>query len=290
MQIPLPRIPGADAAGVVKEVGRSVKNLKRGQRVLLMPQTSCGHCEFCGAGDASMCIEWQIFGEHCDGTYAQAIAAPAHCAVPIPDSMSFEIAAAAPLTFLTAWRLTVTRGRLRPGETVLIHGVGAGVGTACLQIARMTGARTIVTASTDEKLEKARKLGADFAINYAKEDWAKRVREITAKRGVDLVVDYIGKETWNKSLMSLRRGGRLTTCGATSGHDPAEDLRHIFYRQLEIIGCTMGSPKEFADAMRCLFQGKLAPVIDSTFPLKDAAAAHRRIESRLSFGKVVLTT
>jgi NADPH:quinone reductase-like Zn-dependent oxidoreductase len=288
MKIPLPRIPGADAAGVVREVGPAVTAVAPGQRVLLVPQDSCGQCEFCGGGDASMCREWGIWGEHGDGTYAERIAVPAHCLWPIPDALSFEAAAAAPLALLTAWRLVVTRGRLRPGEDVLIHGVGAGVGTFCLQLAKLAGARAIVTASSDEKLEKARRLGADVAINYAREDWPRRVREATSKRGVDLVVDYIGKETWAKSLASLRRGGRLVTCGATTGYDPVEDLRQIFYRQLEVIGCTMGSLKEFSDAMRCLFAGRIAPVVDAVLPLADAAGAHRRIESRQVFGKVVL--
>jgi len=247
-------------------------------------------CESCGDGNNSMCRDWEIFGEHCDGTYAQFIAAPAHAVMPIPDGIDFVTAAAPGLTFLTAWRLTVTRGRLRAGEDVLIHGVGAGVGTVCLQIAKMVGARAIVTASSDEKLEKAKALGADVCINYAKDDWPKKIREVTAKRGVDLVVDYIGKETWSKSLMALRRGGRLTTCGATTGYDPVEDIRQIFYRQLEIIGCTMGSNKEFHDVMRCFFQGRLKPVIDSVLPLKDAAEAHARIESRKVFGKVMLAT
>ena len=290
VKIPLPRIPGADAAGVLKSVGRNVTALKPGQRVLLWPQTSCGQCESCGDGNNSMCRDWEIFGEHCDGTYAQFIAAPAHAVMPIPDGIDFVTAAAPGLTFLTAWRLTVTRGRLRAGEDVLIHGVGAGVGTVCLQIAKMVGARAIVTASSDEKLEKAKALGADVCINYAKDDWPKKIREVTAKRGVDLVVDYIGKETWSKSLMALRRGGRLTTCGATTGYDPVEDIRQIFYRQLEIIGCTMGSNKEFHDVMRCFFQGRLKPVIDSVLPLKDAAEAHARIESRKVFGKVMLAT
>lgn len=286
--IPFPRIPGADAAGVLHQVGSRVRHLQSGQRVLLCPQTSCGQCEFCAGGDGSMCRDWAIWGEHRDGTYAQFIAAPAHAIVPIPDSMSFETAAAGGLVYLTAWRLTVTRGRLRPGEDVLIHGVGAGVGVACLQLARMIGARTIVTASSDAKLEKARALGADVTINYAKDDWLRRVREVTGRRGVDLVVDYIGKETWARSLAALRKGGRLTTCGATTGYDPVEDLRHIFYRQLEILGCTMGSMKEFGDVMRCVLRGTLSPVIDRVYDLQQAPEAHRRIHARDVFGKLVL--
>jgi len=287
--IPFPRIPGADAAGVVREVGAGVTNVTPGQRVLLNPHTSCGRCDACSAGNMSMCLSYAIWGEHTDGTYAQRIAVPAHCAIPIPDALPFDVAAAAPLVFVTSWRMLLVRGRLRAGEDVLIHSVGAGVGTTCLAMAKMTGARVIATASTDEKCEKAKALGADIVLNSTREDVAKRVREITAKRGVDVVVDYIGKDTWGKSLLCLKRGGRLVTCGATTGFDPPEDLRHIFFRQLEIHGSTMGNNDDLMAALRCLFQGRLRPVIDSTFPLAAAADAHRKIEARATFGKVILT-
>src|SRR5262245_60046170 len=244
LPIPLPRIPGADASGVIRETGAGVTAVKRGQRVLVNPHTSCGTCEFCTGGNMSMCLQYGIWGEHSDGTYCERIAVPASCAIPIPDALSFELAAAAPLVFVTSWRMLIVRGRLRAGEDVLIHSVGAGIGVTCLAFAKMTGARVIATASTDEKCARAKALGADVVINHAKEDVARRVREITAKRGVDVVVDYIGKETWGKSLLCARRGGRIVTCGATTGHDPAEDLRHIFFRQLEIHGSTMGSNED----------------------------------------------
>jgi NADPH:quinone reductase-like Zn-dependent oxidoreductase len=289
IMVPLPRIPGADAAGYVHEVGEGVTHVTPRQRVLLNPHTSCGACEACSAGNMSMCLSYGIWGEHSDGTYAQFMAVPARCAIPIPDALPFDVAAAAPLVFVTSWRMLIVRGRLRAGEDVLIHSVGAGVGTTCLAMAKMTGARVIATASTDEKCAKAKALGADVVLNSKSDDVVKRVREVTAKRGVDVVVDYIGKETWNKSLLCLKRGGRLVTCGATTGFDPTEDLRHIFYRQLEIHGSTMGNNDDLMSALRCLFQGRLRPVIDSTFSLEAAAEAHRKIESRATFGKVILT-
>jgi NADPH:quinone reductase-like Zn-dependent oxidoreductase len=277
--IAYPRILGCDAAGIVRETG---------QRVLVNPATSCGTCEFCASGEKPLCRDYTIRGEHEDGTDAQLLCVPRANVIAIPDALSFEIAAAAPLVYLTAWRLVITRGRLQPSEDVLIWSAGAGVGTACLQLARRAGARVIATASTDEKAAKLKDLGADLVLNHAREDVVKRVREITGKRGVDLVVDYIGKETWTRSLACLRRGGRLVTCGATSGHDPAEDLRHVFYRQLEIIGCTMGNDKELEDVLRLVFRGEVRPVIDSVLPMKDGAEAHRRLESRQAFGKIVL--
>jgi NADPH:quinone reductase-like Zn-dependent oxidoreductase len=287
--IGLPRIPGADAAGIIRSVGPGVSELQPGQRVLLNPATACGVCEYCGQGDMSLCLDYKIRGEHEDGVQCGLVAASAHAALPIPDALSFESAAAAPLVFHTSWRLMVTRGQVKAGDWVLIHGAGAGIGTTCLQIARLSGARVIATASTNEKCQKALALGAEVVVNSTREDVVKRVREATGKRGADIVVDYVGKATWNQSLVCAKRGGRIVTCGATTGYDPAEDLRHIFFRQLQVIGCTMGNNAEFAAAMRCLFQGKLTPVIDSVLPLRDAAEGHRRIEARQVFGKIVLT-
>ena len=279
-EIPLPHIPGCDAAGVVRETGA---------RVLLNPGSGCGSCEFCAAGNESMCVRYRIFGEHREGCYTELLAVPAENAIPIPDSMSFEEAASIPLVLLTAWRMLITRGRLRPGEDILILGAGAGVGTMCVQIAKLTGARVIATGGTEEKCDRLGELGADIVINYAKQDFAREVRKITQKRGVDVVVDYVGKDTWAGSLACVRRGGRLVTCGATTGHDPAEDLRHIFSRQLEVIGSTMGSRRELMEALRRVFAGKIKAVVDRVMPMSEAAEAHRRIESRGVFGKLVLT-
>ena len=276
-----PIILGSDAAGIVRETGR---------RALLNPATSCGSCEFCSSGEKPLCLKFAIYGEHVNGAQAQRICVPAENLIPFPDTISFEEAAAAPLVYTTAWRMLITRGRLAPSEDVLIWSAGAGVGIACLQIARLAGARVIATASSDEKCARLKDLGADFVLNHAREDVVRRLRELTSKRGVDVVVDYIGKDTWARSVQCVRRGGRIVTCGATSGYDPAEDLRQIFYRQIEIIGCTMGNNKETLDALRPIFEGRIRPVIDSVLPLSDVAAAHDRIERRAACGKIILKT
>jgi NADPH:quinone reductase-like Zn-dependent oxidoreductase len=272
---------GSDAAGIVRETGK---------RVLLNPATSCGTCEFCASGEKPLCPGYRVFGEHRDGTQAQVLCVPAANLIPIPDALGFVDAAAAPLVFLTAWRMLFTRGRLRPAEDVLVWGGAAGVGTACIQFAKLAGARVFATASSDSKAARLRTLGADVVLDPAREDVPKRLRELTGKRGMDLVVDYVGKDTWDRSLRCARRGGRIVTCGATSGHDPVEDLRQIFYRQLEIIGCTMGNDKELGDALKPLFDGRLRPAVDRVLPLAGAAEAHRLLETRSACGKIVLET
>ena len=288
MEIPLPHIPGSDAAGVVSAVGDGVEESAPGDRVLINPTLSCGKCEFCVRGDASMCRSFRIIGEHLKGTCCEKLVVPEENVIKIPDGITFEEAAAVPLVFVTSWRMLITRGRLRAGENVLILGAAAGVGTACIQIAKATGARVFAAAGTDEKLELCKKLGADVLINYSKEDFSKRVRKETGNRGVDVCVDYVGKDTWVKSLKCLATGGRLLTCGATTGHDPATDLRHIFFRQLEVIGSTMGSKDELLAALKLIFAGKMRPVIGKIFELPDTADAHRLMESRNVLGKVVI--
>jgi NADPH:quinone reductase-like Zn-dependent oxidoreductase len=288
VRIPLPHIPGCDAAGVVSEVGPGVTGLAPGDRVLMNPSISCGRCEFCQRGDVTMCTSYRLVGEHTSGTCCEQIVLPAENAVRFPDSMSFEDAASLPLVFVTAWRMLITRGRLRAGEDVLIHGASAGVGIACIQIARVAGARVFAAASTDEKVELCRSLGADVLIHTGKEDVARRVRELTARRGVDVVVDYVGKTTWHQSLQCLSRGGRLVTCGATTGYNPEEDLRHIFYRQLEIIGSTMGSLNELLAPLKLIFEGRMRPVVSTVYPLAATAEAHRAMEARKSLGKIVI--
>ena len=286
--IPLPHIPGCDAAGVVREVGDGVSNVKVGDRVLMNPSIVCGKCEFCLRGDATLCIHYQLVGETMSGTCCEQIVIPAENAIPIPDSMSFVDAASVPLVFTTAWRMLITRGRLRAGEDVLILGATAGVGIACIQIAKVAGARVFAAASSVEKLNLAKQLGADVLIDYAKEDFAKRIREETGKRGVDVVVDYVGKDTWVKSLRSLSRGGRLVTCGATTGYNPEEDLRHIFFRQLEVIGSTMGSKNELMAPLKLIWAGRMKPVVGATYALRDTADAHRAMEARRVLGKIVI--
>lgn len=289
VKVALPRIPGCDGAGVVHEVGSNVSDLRAGDRVALNPAASCGVCEFCQSGEKPLCVKYAIWGEHVDGTYCEFMAVPKHIPMKIPDGMTFEQAAAAPLSALTAWRMLISRGRLRASEDVLIWSAGAGVGIFAVQIAKLAGARVIATASTDEKCEKLKSLGADVVYNHAGEDVPKRVRELTNKRGVDLVVDYIGKETFPKSILVMRRGGRFVTCGATSGYEAPLPFGHLFYRQLELIGCTMGNDKELFDAMRLVYAGKIRPVIDRVLPVESAAEAHRAIEARQVFGKVILS-
>jgi len=285
---PFPLIPGCDAAGIIRAIGDRVSNLPVGTRVTINPGISCGRCEFCAAGFGSQCHRFVMVGENRQGSYAQFLAVPAHIVLPIPDHLTFEDAAAAPLVTLTAWSMLINKGQLRPGEDVLILGVGAGVGTAALQIAKMTGCRVFAAASTDAKLERAKALGADFLINYANEEFDKKIRQLTDRRGVDVVVDYIGTETWVRSLRSARKGGRILTCGATTGFDPKTDLRQIFFRQLQVIGSTMGSHRDFLDAMHAVFRGQVKPVIDRVLPLSEAGRGHEAIERREVFGKVVL--
>jgi NADPH:quinone reductase-like Zn-dependent oxidoreductase len=289
VKVLMPKIIGSDASGVIRQIGPDVTNLRVGQRVTINPGISCGHCEFCAAGFGSQCVSYAMVGENTDGAYAQLLKVPAHIVLPIPDSFSFEEAAAAPLVFLTAWSMMISKGNIRPGEDVLILGAGAGVGTAAIQIAKMTGCRVFATASSQEKLERATQLGADFVINYKTEEFDKKIRDLTDRRGVDVVVDYIGADTWVRSLRSARRGGRVLTCGATTGFAPQTDLRQIFFRQVQVLGSTMGSHREFLDVMKCVFRGQLKPVIDRVLPLSEAAKGHELIEQRAIFGKIVLT-
>jgi NADPH:quinone reductase-like Zn-dependent oxidoreductase len=288
VKVPMPKIVGSDAAGIIRELGTGVSGLTVGQRVTINPGISCGHCEFCAAGFGSQCVSYSMVGESRDGAYAQLISVPAHIVLPIPDALSFEDAAAAPLVFLTAWSMMVGKGNIRPGEDVLILGAGAGVGTAAIQIAKMAGCRVFVTASSEEKLRRAKDLGADFLINYSTNEFDKSIRDLTNRRGVDVVVDYVGADTWVRSLRSARRGGRVLTCGATTGFAPQTDLRQIFFRQVQVIGSTMGSQREFLDVMKCVFRGQLKPVIDRVLPLSEARKGHELIEQRAVFGKIVL--
>jgi NADPH:quinone reductase-like Zn-dependent oxidoreductase len=286
--VTLPHIPGSDAAGVVAVLGDGAAGVSVGDRVLVNPTLSCGHCEHCLRDEPSMCRSFKILGEQVKGACCERIAVPAGNVIPIPDSFSFVDAAAIPLVFVTAWRMLITRGRLRAGETVLILGAAAGVGTACIQIAKISGARVIACAAGSEKLDLCAELGADVLVDYSKEDFVKRSRDETGKRGVDVCVDYVGKDTWPKSLRSLATGGRLLTCGAASGHEAVTDLRHVFFRQLEVIGSTMGSKSELLAALKLILDGRMRPVVGKVVDLPDTAEAHRLMESRRVLGKVVI--
>jgi NADPH:quinone reductase-like Zn-dependent oxidoreductase len=284
----MPHILGADGAGVVVEVGSKVRHLKPGEAVCLYPPTGCGQCEFCLGGNDWMCIRLRVLGERMEGTYAEFVRLPAENCFAIPAGYSFEEAAAFPLVFVTLWHMLITNGKLQPGETVLIIGIGGGVASASLQVAKKLGARVIVTSSSDEKLARAEKLGADFTINHRKQDFADAVNQLTQQRGVDMVVDCVGGEVWRKSLASLARGGRLVTCGATAGGQPDDDIAAIFSKHLKIYGSTLGSREEFRQLVNFLTIAQIKPIIDSVFPLRDAAAAQHRVETAQQFGKVVL--
>ncbi|MFQ6116934.1 MAG: zinc-binding dehydrogenase [Candidatus Bipolaricaulia bacterium] len=286
--ISLPHISGSDVAGVVERVGERVEEVELGQRVIANPNLSCGRCEYCLQGEDSLCVHYKILGEQVDGGYAELVKIPGENVIPLPDHVGFEEAAAAPLVFMTAWRMLISRARLRPGEDILILGAGGGVATAAIQIAKLVGARVFATASTEEKLEKAKEIGADEVINYREVEFDREIRGLTARRGVDVVFDSVGAETWLRSLRSLAKNGRLVTCGATTGPNPQTDIRYIFWNQLRIIGSTMGSTKELLDVLKLLWAGKLKPVIHKVMPLQEAAEAQRLLEERRAFGKIVL--
>lgn len=288
IQMRMPHILGADGAGTAVEVGDKVANVKVGDPVCLYPPSGCSECEFCRTDRDYMCIRLRVLGERLEGTYAEYVKIPAANCFPIPAGYSFEEAAAMPLVFITLWRMVITNAELKPGESVLIIGIGGGVASATLQIAKQIGARVIVTSGSDEKLARARNLGAHHGINHSKEDFVSVVKKLTANRGVDVVVDCVGGEVWRQSLASLSRGGRLVTCGATAGGQPIDDIAAIFSKQLKIYGSTLGSRDEFRQLLSFLTVSKIKPIIDSVFPLRDAALAQQRVETAQQFGKVVL--
>lgn len=288
VQIPLPHILGDDIAGVVREAGELVNWIKPGDEVMLHPGVSCGHCQMCLSGQDNFCAEYDIIGYRRDGGYAQLVAVPGVNVIPKPQNISWEEAAALPLVTLTAWHMLITRAHLQPGEDVLVQAAGSGVGSLAIQIAKLRGARVITTASSDEKLAKARALGADEVINYTRADWPKEVKRLTERRGVDVVFEHTGAETWSGSIASLKSGGRLVTCGATSGFDAHNDLRQIFYRQLTILGSFMGAKAELLEAMKFVASGAIRAVVDQSMALADARRAHELIEERAQFGKLVL--
>src|SRR6266403_4021183 len=286
--IPLPHIPGSDIAGEVAKVGVEVKRVSVGQRVLLAPGVSCGRCAACLAGQDNKCREFSNLGYILDGGCAEFVRCPEVNCFPYPENLSFEEAAAVPLVFQTAWHMLVGRAQLAPGEDVLVLGAGSGVGSAAIQIAKFFGARVIATAGSDEKLTKARELGADHTINHKSQKIRDEVRRITNKRGVDVVFEHVGTATWDDCLASLAPAGRLVTCGATTGYDAKIDLRFLFSRQLSLLGSYMGVKSELHTIMKLVAASRLKPVVDRTFPLAEAAAAHAYLESAQQFGKVVL--
>ena len=286
--IPMPHILGGDGAGVIFDVGGEVSNVRPGDAVCLYLFSGCGQCEFCLSHRDFMCVYVRALGERLDGTYAEYVRLPAENCFPIPAGMSFAEAAAFPLVFVTVWRMLITNARLKPGETILIIGIGGGVAGAALQVAKKIGANVIVTSGSDEKLELAKKYGAAHTINHREKDFAQEVRALTENRGVDVVLDCVAGEVWQKSLAALARGGRLVTCGATAGGSPETDLTPIFTKHLQIFGSTLGSRDEFRHLLSFMAVAEIKPIIDQVFPLSEAAAAQRRMEEAKQFGKIVL--
>ena len=288
IEIPLPHILGNDIAGVVREVGDLVAWAKPGDEVMVQPGVSCGHCAACLSGQDNLCREYDMLGYRRNGGYAELVAVPGANLIAKPAELNWAEAAALPLVTVTAWHMLVTRANVQPGEDVLVHAAGSGVGSIAIQIAKLRGARVLTTASTDDKLAKARELGADETINYSRDDWPKEVKRLTERRGVDVVVEHTGAATWPGSIAALKNNGRLVTCGATSGFDARTDLRQVFYRHLTLLGSFMGSKAELLEAMKFVEQGKIRAVVDRVFPLSEARAAHELMENRGQFGKIVL--
>lgn len=287
-QQPLPLVLGADGAGVVAELGPGVAGVRVGDEVLINPGLSDDVCDSCRRGRHSLCDRFRILGGPEDGTYAQEVVVPAANLHPRPAHLSWEEAAALPLAALTAWRLLFTRAGLRPGETVLILGIGGGVATFALQFARLAGAAVLVTSRSDEKLERARALGAEAGINYTRQDWVKEVLALTGGRGVDVVFETVGMATWRGSLEVVARGGRIAICGATTGGDLSTNLSAILRRQISIVVSYMGDKGEFVDMLRLVERDRVRPLVDRVFPLARAAEAHAYLEAAAQMGKVVL--
>jgi NADPH:quinone reductase-like Zn-dependent oxidoreductase len=286
--VKLPRIPGSDVAGEIAEIGEYVSGFKVGQRVLLAPMHYCGHCEKCVAGLQNQCREFTVLGNGVDGGDCELIAAAAANVIPIPDVLDFNQAASVPLVFVTAWHMLVGRAGVRPGQTVLVLGASSGVGIAAIQIAKLFHCRVITTAGDESKLAKGAELGADYGINHYKQKISEEVRKITNKVGVDIVVEHVGAATWDESVKSLRSSGTLVTCGATTGPAVNIDLRHLFARQLTLLGSYMGTMKELHEVLGHVFAGRLKPVVDRAFPLKDIRTAHEYLENSQMFGKIVV--
>jgi NADPH:quinone reductase-like Zn-dependent oxidoreductase len=283
-----PWILGADGAGEIDLVGSEVTSVKPGDRVVINPGISDGTCEFCRAGEQSMCVRFGLLGEHHPGTLAEYIVVPARNVRPVPATIPIEIAAAYTLATLTAWRMLVTRADVSPGDEVLIWGIGGGVSQAAMRIAKARGARVWVTSGSDAKLERARELGADEVINHRTTAVGKEVRSRTGKKGVTVVVDSVGHSTWEQSLIALGRGGRLVTCGGTSGPIVETDVRRLFWNQWTIMGSTMGNDREFDAVTEELRAGRLLPEIDYVHDMEDSRAAFARMAAGEQFGKIVV--
>ena len=285
----LPQIMGLDGAGVVEELDATERELSLGQRVVIYPGLGCGRCEFCQRGEGVLCVKMQYFGEHRDGSFAQWISVPSRNVFPMPQALSFVQAAALGVNHLTAWRMLFTKAQLKPWETVLVFGIGGGVSLAAMQLAKTVGVRVIVTSRDEAKLQRALQMGADHGIHSSTQEVAKAVLAYTDGRGVDVVIENVGAAVWSSAMKSLVRGGRLVTCGATSGDQPPADLRRIFIRQLQILGSTLGDYSELRALLMFVERHGIVPVIDSEYPLERIHEALNRLESGQQFGKVGLS-
>jgi NADPH:quinone reductase-like Zn-dependent oxidoreductase len=286
--VKLPHILGSDIAGEIAEIGEYVNGFKDGQRVLVSPLHYCGHCAKCVAGLQNQCREFTVLGNAVDGGNCELIAVSPANVIPIPDSLDFNQAASVPLVFLTAWHMLVGRAGIHPGQTVLVLGASSGVGIAAIQIAKLFHCRVITTAGNEAKLEKARVLGADYGIDHYKQKISEEVRKITNKEGVDIVIEHVGAATWDESVKSLKSGGTLVTCGATTGPGVSIDLRHLFARQLSLRGSYMGTMGELHEVLSHVFAERLKPVLDRAFPLSEIRAAHEYLKDSKMFGKIVV--
>lgn len=289
LKLELPHRLGSDIVGEVIEVGSAVTTLKAGDRVVIAPGKGCGACESCAQGRDNLCSRYQIFGENTQGGYAQAFRVSANLCLPFPSELSWVEAASLPLVFLTAWQMVVRKGGVRPGDTMLVHAAGSGVSSAAIQIGKLLGANVIATSRSAKKLVKAKELGADHVVDTSAADFLAECKRITGKRGVDLVIEHVGGDTFSKSVLAAKWGGRIVTCGATAGFKVDLDLRQIFFRQIELLGSTMGSRGDLYRVLELANGGRLKPVIAEVLPLWEAAKAHTLLEQGDVFGKIVLT-
>ena len=287
--VPLPLITGSDAAGIISGVGDGVKKSRIGEKVMIQPLIFCGKCASCNKGKENLCKSMGIMGENCQGVNAGRITVKESQAIPFPEQLSFEAAASFALVAQTSFQMLVSRANLQAGEFVLIWGASSGVGSMGIQIAKAMGATIIAIAGTNEKCEKADLLGADHILNYKTDDILGEVKSLTNGKGIDVVFEHVGQETWNISMKSLARGGRVVTCGATTGFKANLNLTHLFFKQQSILGSTMGSKSSFEGALTLLNEGKIKPVIDRIFPISEIQSAHEYLESSMQFGKVVLS-
>ncbi|MFP4191159.1 MAG: zinc-binding dehydrogenase [Candidatus Hydrogenedentota bacterium] len=290
-ELSFPHPLGSDATGIVAEVGRDVHNVKPGDEVVVNPGLSCGLCEFCRRGDHSECLHFSIVGLASPGTFAERAAVPAVNVQPKPAYLTVEEAAALPLAHLTAWRMLMSRARFTPGESVLIHGIGGGLALAALQLAKLGNGEVIVTSSSEDKLGRAKELGADHTINYVTYPGVgQKVRDITKGRGVDIVIDSTGAETWDINFAAVRRGGRIVHCGVTTGAEASVNISALYWNHINVMGSTMGSEEDFRQLLAAASEAELRPVIDSVLPLDQARRAMGRMEEGRQFGKIVLVT